>query len=91
MDAEKLWFPVRDRLRPAFKFRVLQQSPRHEWIVYVDAVRGTILWKYDNLALASGHARVFNPNPVIALGDWRLLDKKFQPLDPPKRRTRTFD
>ena len=85
MDAEKLWFPVRDRLRPAFKFRVLQQSPRHEWIVYVDAVRGTILWKYDNLALASGYARIFNPNPVIALGDWRqLLDKEFQPLDPPK-------
>ena len=85
MDAEKLWFPVRDRLRPAFKFRVLQQSPRHEWIVYVDAVRGTILWKYDNLALASGYARVFNPNPVVALGDWRkLLDKTFQPLEPPK-------
>ena len=84
-DQEKLWFPVRDYLRPAFRFRVLQQRPRHEWIVYVDAVRGTILSKYDNLALASGYARVFDPNPVIALGGSDDLLDDFEPIDPPER------
>ena len=86
MDREKLWFPVRDHLRPAFRFRVLQPSPRHEWIVYVDAVRGTILWKYDNLALATGSARVFNPNPVIALGGAdELLDEDGNEIEPPEK------
>ena len=86
MDREKLWFPVRDHLRPAFRFRVLQQSPKHEWIVYVDAVKGTILSKYDNLALATGWARVFDPNPVIALrGSDQLLDDDGNELEPPDR------
>jgi hypothetical protein len=85
-DREKLWFPVRDYLRPAFRFRVLQQTPRHEWIVYVDAARGTILSKYDNLALASGRARVFDPNPVIALGGADdLFDDQGEFVDPPQR------
>jgi hypothetical protein len=85
-DREAVWFPVLDRQRPAFRFRVLQQSPRHEWIVYVDAIRGTILSKYDNLALASGHARVFDPNPVVALGRWEdLFDKDDELIEPPER------
>ena len=85
-DREKLWYPVDDRLRPAFRFRVLQSSPRHEWIVYVDAARGTILSKYDNLALASGSARVFNPNPVIALRGAidKLIDDDLNELEVPR-------
>ena len=86
MSPEKLWFPVRDHLRPAFRFRVLQQRPKHEWIVYVDAARGTILWRYDNLALATGWARVFDPNPVIALrGADKLIDDEWNELEVPDR------
>jgi hypothetical protein len=73
---EEVWFPRRTRLHLAYKFRLRRRRPAGEWIVYVDAVTGAILWKYDNLALGTGRAIVFDPNPVVALGDWRpLLDK----------------
>jgi hypothetical protein len=75
LDHEQVWFPLRSRLRLAHKLRFGARKPRHEWIIYVDAITGKILSKYDNLAAASGRARVFDPNPVVALGDWRpLLD-----------------
>jgi len=85
-DREKLWYPVGDHLRPAFRFRVLQSSPRHEWIVYVDAAKGTIISKYDNLSLASGSARVFDPNPVIALHGAvdKLIDDDLKQLEVPR-------
>jgi hypothetical protein len=73
LASEPMWFPVKDRLRFAHKFRVRRQSPPEEWIIFVDAVNGRILSKYDNLATATGRARVFNPNPVVALGEWHPL------------------
>src|SRR6186997_967951 len=86
MDREKLWYPDNDRIRPAFRFRVLQSSPRHEWIVYVDAAKGTIISKYDNLAQTSGTARVFDPNPVITLGGAdELIDENLKELKVPRR------
>ena len=86
-DREKLWYPDGDRLRPAFRFRVLQSSPRHEWIIHVDAAKGTIICKYDNLSLASGSARVFDPNPVIALNGAldKLIDDDLSELEVPPR------
>lgn len=75
MEREELWFALRSRLRLAYKFRFRTWRPLHEWIIYVDARSGSILSKYDNAAALSGRARVFDPNPVVALGDWRpLLD-----------------
>ncbi len=83
-DVEQLWFPMRTRLHAAFKYRIHRSTPRQEWIVYVDATTGRVLSKYDNLSEATGHARVFDPNPVVALATWdRLLDHKGQPVDPP--------
>lgn len=73
LDSEQMWFPVKDRLRFAHKFRVRRQVPAQEWIIFVDATNGRVLSKYDNLASATARARVFNPNPVVALGDWRSL------------------
>ena len=71
---EQLWFPKADTLRPAWKVRLTRTRPREEWIVYVDAITGFRLSRYDNLALAvSGQARVFDPSPVTALGDHQLL------------------
>lgn len=73
LDHERLWFPIRGALRFAHKFRFRVRQPPHEWLVYVDALTGAVLSKYDNLANANGRARVFDPNPVVALGDWKPL------------------
>jgi Zn-dependent metalloprotease len=83
LGTERMWFPVSDRLRAAFRVRVQRHTPREEWIVYVDGLSGKILSKYDNLALVTGGALVFDPNPVIALGDWRLLIKNGRAVRPP--------
>lgn len=70
-DVERLWYPSGDSLRLAHKVRLHRGRPREEWIVYVDASTGDVLSQYDNLAAARGVARIFDPNPVIALGDYR--------------------
>jgi hypothetical protein len=75
LEHEQIWFPLKSRLRLGHKLRFGTQKPRHEWIIYIDAITGKILSKYDKLAAANGHGRVFDPNPVVALGDWKpLLD-----------------
>ena len=68
-DVETTWFPRREKLVLAHKVRLHRTKPREEWIVYVDAKTGAVLSRFDNLASASGRARVFDPNPVAALGD----------------------
>jgi hypothetical protein len=80
LDAEQMWFPVKDRLRFSHKFRIRQDRPAEEWLIYVDAVTGRILSRYDNLATASTRVRVFNPNPVVALGEWRSLLANGRPV-----------
>lgn len=86
MGADRRWFPVEDTIRPAYRVRVHREAPRAEWIVYVNAATGGVLSKYDNLASGRGVARVFDPNPVVALGDWRpLLSPSGRPRRPPDR------
>ena len=70
---ETVWFPLRTKLHLAHKWRVHVQHPRREWLIYVDANSGSVLSKFDNLSLATGRALVFDPNPVVALGDWHPL------------------
>jgi Zn-dependent metalloprotease len=71
---ERVWFPERDRLAPAWKLRITRDKPREDWIVFVDAQTGRILSRYDNLSEAKdGLGRVFDPNPATALGDYKLL------------------
>jgi hypothetical protein len=83
LGTERLWFPVAARLRPAIRVRVHRHLPREEWIVHVDGRTGRILSKYDNLALSVGRARIFDPNPVVALGDWKPLLRRGRPIQPP--------
>ncbi len=83
LGLEKLWFPRGEKIRPAFRVRLHRKSPRQEWLVYVDAVTGGILSRYDNLAFSRAMGRVFDPNPVVALGDWRPLLHKEKPVRPP--------
>jgi len=81
---ERMWFLLKSKLRPAFRVRIRSLKPRVDWIIFVDGETGRILRKYDNLAEATGMARVFDPNPVIALGgaDQLLMDGHLHP--PPK-------
>jgi hypothetical protein len=73
-ETELLWFPRGAELRPAWKLRLTRERPQEEWIVYVDAAKGTLLNAFDNLASApEGRGFVFDPNPVTALGDHALL------------------
>ena len=73
-ETERLWFPYRDLLAPAWKVRITCDRPREDWIVYVHARTGKILSRYDNLSeVTDGRGLVFDPNPVTALGDHKLL------------------
>jgi Zn-dependent metalloprotease len=67
--AEPMWFPVKSKLRPAYRVRVRRRRPQHpaDWVIFIDGETGLILRKYDNLAAATGLADIFDPNPVIAL------------------------
>jgi hypothetical protein len=85
---ERLWFPARTLLHPTFRVRIHRRTARRrgEWIVYVDRETGAIRSRYDNLAEARGWARVFDPNPVCALGDGaELLRDGKRVLHPPAR------
>ena len=84
LACERMWFPLKSKLRPAFRVRIRCRKPRQDWIIFVDGETGRILKKYDNLAEGKGIANIFDPNPVIALGGpGRLLrDGHRQP--PPK-------
>jgi hypothetical protein len=81
LQSELMWYPTDAGLRLAWRLRlgVERTSPKgaalhEEWLVYVDARSGEVLSAYDNLSEARARGRVFDPNPVIALGgDDRLL------------------
>ncbi|HVR66258.1 MAG TPA: M36 family metallopeptidase [Verrucomicrobiae bacterium] len=84
LDVEKLWYPEEKFLRPAFRVRIHRLQPYEDWIVYIDARKGKLLNKYDNLAMRRAMARVFDPNPVVALNDWKsLLSEDGKPKRPP--------
>jgi hypothetical protein len=71
---ELLWYPARRLLHPAWRVRVRRESPRAEYIVYVNARTGSVISRFDNLAAATGRGRVFLPNPMAG-------DPRFEPLD----------
>lgn len=72
-DVERIWLPRGTRLRPSYRVRIHRGPPTENWIIYVDGVTGGILSRYDNAAWGVGRARVFDPNPVAALGTWDSL------------------
>jgi hypothetical protein len=84
-EPEQLWFPRHRQLVPAWKVRLVRESPREEWIIYVNALTHGIPSKYDNLSESgSGRGMVFYPSPVIALGGHRgLISDAGVPLRPP--------
>jgi len=81
---EQLWFPLKSILRPAYRVRIAKRKPRADWVVFVDGETGRILRKFDNLSEAV-FARIFDPNPVIALRSARQLVKNGKFLLPPEK------
>ncbi len=73
LDVEKMWFPKADTLILAYRVRLHRADPIEEWLVHVDAQTGRILRSFENLGRVRGHGMVFDPNPVIALGDHEKL------------------
>jgi len=82
VSSEQLWFPIKSILRPAYRVRIQKRKPRGDWVVFVDGETGRILRKFDNLSEAV-FARIFDPNPVIALGSARHLVNNGKFLVPP--------
>jgi hypothetical protein len=87
---EKVWFPLGAELILAWKVRLQRERPLEEWIVYVSAKDGKLLSRWDNLASARGWGRIFDPNPVVAIGSHRaLLSRDGRPRVPPETAYRT--
>src|SRR5712671_680678 len=82
---KQVWFPYREKLQPAWKFRIRRERPSEDWIVYVNAKTGGILSRYDNLSESkTGNGFVFDPSPITVLGDYSsLLLKKNRVRRPP--------
>ncbi len=97
---ERVWFWTKTRLHSAWKVRIHRAHPRAEWIVFVDAERGTVLHSWDNIAFAGAarrrkqrpitrRARIFDPNPVVKARGWQPLDDNGNPRKPPADAYRT--
>lgn len=72
--AEKVYFPVGDELRLAFRVVIETIEPDHEWEVLVDAYSGEELQRRDLLMHVDGEGLVFDPNPVVTANDNTLRD-----------------
>jgi hypothetical protein len=79
LNVEKMWFPRHHDLFLAYRVRLHQKSPREEWLVHIDAHTGRLLSTRENLGRVNGSGRVFDPNPVAALGDHNLLLSEGRP------------
>ena len=73
LEVEKMWFPKHNTLILAYRIRLHRTDPIEEWVVHVDAETGRILRSFENLGRARGRGLVFDPNPVISLGDHEKL------------------
>lgn len=72
---ERMLFPQKNMVLPVYRLRFYLKNPREEWIVFIKASGRKPKWlqDWDNLAHLDARAHVFDPNPVVALGDHRLL------------------
>ena len=61
--------------RLAYRAIVHSRQPVASWEYIIDANTGEPLHRQDLLRSADGQGRVFNPNPVVALKDFTLMDR----------------
>lgn len=72
VERELLHYPVAGTPRLCWKVIVKSERPAGSWKIYVDAESGAIVERFDLICRADGKGRIFDPNPVIALGDTTL-------------------
>ncbi len=72
---DEMLFPKKKKVLPAYRLRFYLKDPREEWIVFIKASGREPEWlqDWDNLARLDGRAHVFDPNPVVALDDYKSL------------------
>jgi len=73
---ELTYRPTDGEPRLAWKLVVASTAPKREWKTYLDAFSGELLWRHNVLKAAQPRARVFDPNPVVALNTTQLSDRK---------------
>ena len=61
--------------RLAYRAIVHSRQPVASWEYIIDSHTGKPLHRRNLLRSADGRGRVFNPNPVVALKDFRLMDQ----------------
>lgn len=76
---ELLYRPSDGDPRLTWKVVVKSGPPAREWKIYLDAFSGALLWRRNLLKRASGKARVFDPNPVVALNTAGLSNRRAVP------------
>lgn len=64
-----------DAYRLAYRAIVHSHQPLASWEYIIDANTGEPLHRRNLLRFAKGQGRVFNPNPVVALKDFTLMDQ----------------
>ena len=64
-----------DAYRLAYRTIVHSRQPIASWEYIIDANTGEPLKRQSLLRFADGQGRVFNPNPVVALKDFTLMDQ----------------
>jgi Zn-dependent metalloprotease len=74
LDSELVYYQHNGSPTLAWKTIVKATSPEAEWKMYLDARSGAVLEKTNLLRFVEGQGRVFDPNPVVALGDTTLED-----------------
>ena len=65
-----------DAYRLAYRTIVHSRQPLASWEYIIDANTGESLNRQSLLRFADGQGRVFNPNPVVALKDFTLMDQE---------------
>lgn len=64
-----------DAYRLAYRTIVHLRQPLSSWEYIIDANTGEPLHRRNRLRFADGQGRVFNPNPIVALKDFALMDQ----------------
>ena len=64
-----------DAYRLAYRVNLHSRQPLASWEYVIDANTGEPLHQRNLLRYADGRGRVFNPNPVVALKDFTLMDQ----------------
>ena len=78
-EPELVMWPVDGVPRLAWKVLLKTTRPAREYKVYVDAATGRVLKQVGLLKYAQGKGKVFNPNPVVSLGDTTLKQRSAIP------------